>query len=858
MKLWQLILLIFLTTPVSAFFIMPQGSEGGVTPVEKTVRIEISESIAHIEISTEFHNPGSSEIVFQEIEPLLEGTSVEGFFIDMEGKAYSLVSGSERLEALFNYAQQVQDSQLLKLGSAKYPKLFRSENITLGAEKKLRTKKVFNVPVSTRDDFSFLTLLFDEQEFTLPVEISVTIHQPIKQFLHSLGSEALVDQGPEQTVLFWKGTSVEEISFFWSSSAEATMKVPYLGMNYTALFVAPQPRQIEEVTILLDRSGSLLGTPWQRAKDWTEFLLETLGEEVRVRVGFFSDDIEWHNKEFQQNTFDFKKDFFGFLSGISPVGKTDINAIFDFQFPISIASEGKENELIVVITDQEDLNKDIFEKDIKNSYIVLQFSEDLENDLALFAKLSGGFSMKLFRTSPNLVEKDEFLNKFSRLNTNIVQREKWDIPEILPKMFLPQMRLAPFFFVGRDILPSLDKNVSEVTFVPRGWGAFKIAEILQSFLPSPLGRGIEGEGILKNPPSQSFSQEETEGKIDALLAIGRTFGIPTKFFNDTTTRGELEKNLKSASKIELMKEILKLNSSNSNPHPSPLLFEPEPQSRWPEGEGKGEIRFLNGIPMYKMTTGEGAGEVGWQQFNFLDLVRSETLIEIAPFSEAQRQLFVQFPEFVAEGFGLGEAVNFCTEFRCISVRDGARAEPKVSDRAFFKEYDSNHWAHSYIVRAVNEGLLEPESNGKLHPDRPVDRAEFAVMVVKAFGLNSGYEDTYPKFEDVHDPVYFDAVNVLAQKGVVKGYEDGTFRPLQSLTRAEGVKMLLAVRGWSPHPNPLPEGEGNIFLDVTGWEKPWVTEAVKRGMVRGYDDGTFRPHNKLTRAEALKLLYELLK
>ena len=269
------------------------------------------------------------------------------------------------------------------------------------------------------------------------------------------------------------------------------------------------------------------------------------------------------------------------------------------------------------------------------------------------------------------------------------------------------------------------------------------------------------------------------------------------------------------------------------------------------------------IPPSSILPLQGGESDRWQQFNFLDLVRPETLIEIAPFSQAQKQLFIQFPEFTAEGFSMGEEVDFCTEFRCITVRSGAREEPKVSDRAFFKEYDPNHWAHAYIVRAVNEGLLEPEMNGKLHPDRPIDRAEFAVMVVKAFGLNSGYvskdaQDTYPNFIDVHDPAYFNEVNLLAEMGVAKGYEDGTFRPLQSLTRAEGVKILLAISGYVSQDSLDTYLEENPFPDVTGWEKPWVKEAVRRGMVRGYDDGMFRPQNKLTRAEALKLLYEMLK
>ena len=77
--------------------------------------------------------------------------------------------------------------------------------------------------------------------------------------------------------------------------------------------------------------------------------------------------------------------------------------------------------------------------------------------------------------------------------------------------------------------------------------------------------------------------------------------------------------------------------------------------------------------------------------------------------------------------------------------------------------------------------------------------------------------------------------------------------MQDLTRAEAVKILLAEEGFSPF--EISDVETPVFADSVGWERGWVEEAVRRGIVRGYGDGSFRPGVSLTRAEAAKVIVE---
>ncbi|MBU0668176.1 S-layer homology domain-containing protein [Patescibacteria group bacterium] len=99
--------------------------------------------------------------------------------------------------------------------------------------------------------------------------------------------------------------------------------------------------------------------------------------------------------------------------------------------------------------------------------------------------------------------------------------------------------------------------------------------------------------------------------------------------------------------------------------------------------------------------------------------------------------------------------------------------------------------------------------------------------------------------------YFGAVEYLKSKGVISGYPDGTFKPDQSINRAEALKMVMIAAGTQ---------QGNLgdltFSDVNAddWFSEYVHKGVSKGIVEGYDDGTFRPDTNINIAESLKIIF----
>ena len=135
------------------------------------------------------------------------------------------------------------------------------------------------------------------------------------------------------------------------------------------------------------------------------------------------------------------------------------------------------------------------------------------------------------------------------------------------------------------------------------------------------------------------------------------------------------------------------------------------------------------------------------------------------------------------------------------------------------------------------------------PDEPLTRAEAAALISR-LAADKRPAQGKAVFPDVDKGEwYYNAVVSLAERGVLNGYEDGTFRPDTQITRAELAAMLSQFLYGSTVPN------GSTFSDVS--EQDWFYEPVMRlaenSFLMGYEDKTIRPGNVVTRAEAVTIL-----
>ena len=165
-----------------------------------------------------------------------------------------------------------------------------------------------------------------------------------------------------------------------------------------------------------------------------------------------------------------------------------------------------------------------------------------------------------------------------------------------------------------------------------------------------------------------------------------------------------------------------------------------------------------------------------------------------------------------------------------------------------------HWATHYIIQAAQEELMTGVSAAAFAPERPLTRAEAAVVLCRLLGLKAA-PAIHPDFSDTTGHWARDYIRTAHYHRLVSGVGEDRFAPDRPLSRQEMAVMLdhaLALGSAVPAKNP--------FSDISRTGNPWSYGAILRlhqaGVVSGYEDGTFRPEAGVRRAELAVMLANL--
>ena len=164
-----------------------------------------------------------------------------------------------------------------------------------------------------------------------------------------------------------------------------------------------------------------------------------------------------------------------------------------------------------------------------------------------------------------------------------------------------------------------------------------------------------------------------------------------------------------------------------------------------------------------------------------------------------------------------------------------------------------HWAKTYIEYLDQEGVINPSaSTGNYEPDREMTRAEFMRYINRAFHFT---ETTSISYSDVQSSAwYYETIQIAVKYGYINGVGNNRMDPLGDVTREQAAVIIGRlfkedVSGVSASALPFSDRG-----DVSDWAAGYIKAAVDKGIISGYNDGTFRPQRVVTRGEVAKILY----
>lgn len=171
----------------------------------------------------------------------------------------------------------------------------------------------------------------------------------------------------------------------------------------------------------------------------------------------------------------------------------------------------------------------------------------------------------------------------------------------------------------------------------------------------------------------------------------------------------------------------------------------------------------------------------------------------------------------------------------------------------------NHWAETYINALYEKGIIKGRTDTTFEPDATINRAELVKMAIISKGLDIPSSISTSSFADVPVSSWFAPyVEKAYTEGIVEGnVVNGKryFRPNDPVIRAEALKILLYSAN---HKTFNDSDTTKLFSDVNSgdWFYDLVAYAKNNNIVSGYPDGSFKPGNAVTRAEAAKILHSL--
>ncbi|MDQ0255754.1 spore germination protein YaaH [Evansella vedderi] len=171
---------------------------------------------------------------------------------------------------------------------------------------------------------------------------------------------------------------------------------------------------------------------------------------------------------------------------------------------------------------------------------------------------------------------------------------------------------------------------------------------------------------------------------------------------------------------------------------------------------------------------------------------------------------------------------------------------------YFTDVPHNHWGASNIMAVANRGWMGGTSSTTFSPAMDLTRAQGAVILVRALGLTDSTSQSNV-FTDTRDHWARREIEIARAHGIVSGIGNNRFGPEDPLTREQLAAILQNIFKFDfnrPSRSPFPD------ISPNDWSYGSILAIQQKGYLSGFEDGTFRPRSRSTRAQMAALMHRM--
>lgn len=173
----------------------------------------------------------------------------------------------------------------------------------------------------------------------------------------------------------------------------------------------------------------------------------------------------------------------------------------------------------------------------------------------------------------------------------------------------------------------------------------------------------------------------------------------------------------------------------------------------------------------------------------------------------------------------------------------------------FNDVPNTHWAAQSVGYLANAGVISGTGDGSFAPDRTVTREEFVKMVVGAFGITGAKDIAFGDI--AKDNWAYNYIAIAVNNGIVNGVSEDAFGMGAKITRQDMAVIIARVAALKGIDLGNGSASFTDAANIDGYAKDAVELLAGAKVINGYEDGSFKPQGSLTRAEAAKVIYGIV-